>query len=446
MIAPDSRRIWRLTLGVLLGAMFGAGMIMLLLGSYLIREYRDMQVQNAAESGGLYVEGFLTPHAHEFFASGTLSDHSKAKLELLLARLPVAGHFEVMKIWDKNMQMIFSTDGYVEDEDEYPLDLKKALDGEIVVEVFADNDDHADAPIAPPYLEIHAPIYDVTNREIIAVGEVYQDATGFFRQRAVVEGSIWLALGLSSAIGLAGILALVATQRRTDLRHLAAVSAIAGQNRMLREEADQARIEASRTNEQLLNQIGAELHDGPIQMLSLMMLTLGKDAAQNGMAPRLTARELGTHVMQELRAISTGLVLPEIRDLSLEETLRLAVNRHEAFTGNTVAVALGDLPEQVDQGLKICCFRLVQEGLMNAHRHADGLGQRVTAAVSDNTLSVTISDEGRADRQAAEDGDGRVDGVGLRGVRQRLNVFRGTLDIRRKTAGGTELTARIPLS
>ncbi|MGB3278831.1 MAG: ATP-binding protein, partial [Pseudorhodobacter sp.] len=306
-----------------------------------------------------------------------------------------------------------------------------------------DNIRHPDAPLSPPYLEIHAPIYDLANKRIIAVGEVYQDATGFFRQRAVVERSIWLVLGLSSSAALAGILSLVAIQRRNHLRHLAKVSAIVGQNQLLREDADQARINANQTNEQLLNQIGAELHDGPIQMLSLMMLTLDKDKSEGRESPGLSARELGGHVMTELRAISTGVVLPEIRDLSLDDTLLLAVTRHEKFTGNKVGVTLTNLPDTVDQGLRICCFRLVQEGLMNAHRHAGGSGQQVRAAVSEDTLTIIVSDDGGKRVQESE--ESLTKGIGLRGVQQRLDVFRGTLDIQSKKGAGIEMTAKIPL-
>jgi signal transduction histidine kinase len=446
MLASESRRDWSLTLAVVGSTVLGAVLITIVLGLYLVRQYRELQLHSAAESGGLYVEGFLAPHAHEFFASGSLSDESKAKLEQLLERLPVAGRFDILKIWDKNGHMIFSTDGSVEDEDESAQDLKKALAGEIVVEVYTDSEEHPDAPISPPYLEIHAPIHDTLNRDIIAVGEVYQDATEFFRHRVIVERSIWLVLAISSAFGLSGVLVLIAAQRRAHLRHFAAASAIATQNHDLKVAADQARIEASRANEHLLNQIGAELHDGPIQMLSLMMLTLGKDGAEDQVPSGMTARELGNQVMTQLRAISTGLVLPEIRGLSLEATLRLAARRHEEFTGEKVEISTTDLPENVDPGLKICCYRLVQEGLMNAHRHAGGIGLRVSAAVSGNILSIVVSDDGTEGGRGTAEAEGQGGGIGLQGVRQRLAVFQGSLDIRRRESGGTDLTARIPLA
>ncbi|WP_050522088.1 sensor histidine kinase [Pseudorhodobacter wandonensis] len=444
MNASEARQNRRQMLGITLCAIVGAGMVMIFLGLYFTTEYRKLQLQHAAESGGLYVEGFLAPHAHEFFSEGALSVQSKEALESFLLRLPVAGHFDILKIWDLDGKMIFSTDGTVLDEDESPEDLRKALAGEIVVEVYTDNEDHPDTTIEPPYLEIHAPILDTTNSKVIAVGEIYQDATGFFRQRAIVETSIWVALGISSTIALVGLLLLVISQRAAHLRHVTEINAIARQNRVLKEAADRARNEASGANEKILNQIGADLHDGPIQMLSLLMLTLDRENSM-AMPLGLTKRELGDHVIEDLRAISTGLVLPEIRDLTLEATLRLATTRHEEFTGNKVDIVFENLPETVDQGLKICCYRLVQEGLMNAHRHASGAEQRVSATVSNNELLISVSDSGSVVLNRDE-GDKRPSrGIGLLGIRQRLDVFGGTLEIRQRETGGTELFAKIPL-
>ncbi len=331
-----------------------------------MHQYRVQQLQGAAAAGGLYVEGFLAPHAHEFFATQSLSAESKAKLEHLLQRQTISDNFAVLKIWDRSGKIVFSTDGTTEDEDENPVDLLRAQQGETVVEIFTDSAQDPDSSIAPPYLEIHAPILDLANSKIIAVGEVYQDATGFMRERAIVERSIWTVLAIFSVFGLCGLLLLIAMQRRTLLRHLDEVSAIAEQNQLLKDTANRSRIEASQSNEQLLNQIGSELHDGPIQMLALMLLMGGKTNDDAATPEGLTTNEIGNRVISELRAISTGLSLPEITDLSLQDVLLLAVSRHETFTGHKVETLFAALPDTIDQGLKICCYRFIQEGLTNS--------------------------------------------------------------------------------
>lgn len=435
----------RVILGISLGAVLGALVISMSLGSFLIRQYRTLQLQSAADAGGLYIEGFLAPHAHEFFSSQTLSDESKKKLEELLTRLPVIGHFELLKIWDRRGSMVYSTDGTTEDEDENPTDLQRALDGDIVVELYTEENPHPNTAIPLPFLEIHAPIMDKENREIIAVGEVYQDATAFFRQRAVVERSIWSALGLASAVAMLGVIAVVMTQRKANARQVAAVLAISRLNEALREAAVESRIEASRTNERLLNQIGAELHDGPLQMMSLLMLTLGTGRAQTKPPLGMEERDIAERVVSDLREISTGLVLPEISDLTLEAALGLAISRHREFTGHPVEVSFTDLPERVEEGLKICCYRMVQEGLMNSHHHAGGRDLRVLATATPGRLEITVRDGGAEAATQAKEPERHIGGIGLSGLRQRLKVFNGRLDVTERKGGGRDLTATIPL-
>jgi len=339
MLRNKYRRGRLLTAGQFVGAALGAELIMLLLGTYFVHQYREQQLQGAAMAGGLYVEGFLAPHAHEFFATQSLSAESKAKLGNLVQRQSVSGHFEVLKIWDRTGKFIFSTDGTTQDEDENSADIARSLKGEILVEIYTDSSENPDSPLQPPYLEIHAPIFDFTNNKIIAVGEVYQDATGFLRERAIIEWSIWTTLAAFSLLGLGGSMLLSAVQRKTMLEHLDEVSAIAQQNQLLKEAADRTRIEASQASEQLLNQIAAELHDGPIQMLSLMMLMDKPNTAKGTTADGMTSNEIGNRVISELRSISSGLSLPEITDMSLADVLLLAISRHEIFTGQKVDVA-----------------------------------------------------------------------------------------------------------
>ena len=116
------------------------------------------------------------------------------------------------------------------------------------------------------------------------------------------------------------------------------------QNRRLKRVADQARISANQSNEELLNLLGAEIHDGPIQMLALLMLINDKDDATMQKSAGMSRHELTENIMLELRQISTGLILPEIKGLPLKDALLLAVSRHEELTGAKVNVAFSDLP------------------------------------------------------------------------------------------------------
>jgi signal transduction histidine kinase len=92
---------------------------------------------------------------------------------------------------------------------------------------------------------------------------------------------------------------------------------MAAQNNQLRLEADKARLHASEANEQLLGRIGSDLHDGPVQLLSLATLRLSAGAPDLKLEDHPEILAIIREALSELRNISTGLSLPEIRAMTL---------------------------------------------------------------------------------------------------------------------------------
>jgi signal transduction histidine kinase len=178
------------------------------------------------------------------------------------------------------------------------------------------------------------------------------------------------------------------------------------------------------------------------------MLRLGKlkptgDETKDSKS-REAIKDLTSAVIQELRALSAGLVLPEISDLTVAETIRLAAERHENVSGTKVELILGDLSDSITVALKICLYRIVQESLTNSFKHAGGIGQRVEARMAGRTIVLTISDRGGgfSPDQSFENGGLRL---GLRGIRNRVLAFGGAANIRSDGAG-TIVDVEVPLS
>ena len=439
-ILPPKAFLWAPLTGA---AILGGTLIMLSLGLFLVDQNRKLQMNAAAETGALYVEGFLTPLAYDYLSSDHLTSEIEAGIQAIVDRVPTSTHFDALKIWDKSAALIVSSEGTEIDEDDHLYRVMTALDGQIVVEIHQEeNDPDARGPIEIPFIEIYAPIRDPRSQEIVAVGEIYQDATKLLYHRKVVERAIWLAIG-TSAIGLTAIVLLISANRRALMRQMQAVNRIATRNRQLQEDADAARLSASRSNEQLLNRIGAEIHDGPIQLLSLLMLKAGSGDAKPGNERVEALRDLGSRVMNELRNISADLILPELKDMSLAETLRLIVDRHQGDLGKPVTLTIGDLPEATDDALRICCYRVVQEGLSNAERHAGSENISVSATTEGKNLVIKVSDDGPAP-DIPPVLRGIRSGLGLLGIRHRLASFGGALTITPNPRGGTDLVACIP--
>ncbi|TIV05978.1 MAG: sensor histidine kinase, partial [Mesorhizobium sp.] len=125
--------------------------------------------------------------------------------------------------------------------------------------------------------------------------------------------------------------------------------------------------------------IGADLHDGPAQLVALAALRMDSPALVDP-ATSSTLREAeiaGIHktlgeAMREIRGICNGLVLPQIEAQAIADILRLAVAEHERRTSTNVLLTLPERLPELGTSEKISIYRFVQEGLNNAFRHGKG--------------------------------------------------------------------------
>jgi signal transduction histidine kinase len=119
-----------------------------------------------------------------------------------------------------------------------------------------------------------------------------------------------------------------------------------------------------------------------------------------------------------------------------------------SFAGVPVEVRILGEPRQLPAGVDVTAYRIVQEALTNALRHGDGRTAEVTIRYADTSLRVEVLTTGAsvltggpAPGPTANPGAGR----GLIGLRERVAVYGGDLDARRRLGGGYRVRARIPL-
>jgi two-component system, NarL family, sensor kinase len=155
-------------------------------------------------------------------------------------------------------------------------------------------------------------------------------------------------------------------------------------------------------------------------------------------------RELA-EALRELRIFTYLLHPPNLAKDGLQATLR---DFAEGFAGRTGLVARIRIPEEVDElspELQRAILRVVQEALTNVHRHADASHVSVNARIKSGRLVVRIRDNGHGIGGPARlDGSIRL-GVGVAGMRARLEQFGGGLRIRTGRSG-TCVVAMIPVT
>ncbi|MGO4388258.1 histidine kinase [Microvirga sp. 2YAF29] len=196
--------------------------------------------------------------------------------------------------------------------------------------------------------------------------------------------------------------------------------------------------------------IARELHDSTAQHLvaaNLGLASLERAVSQIPAARKVLAEveSLQTKALRELRIFTYLLHPPNLASDGLQATLR---DFAEGFASRTGLAAHIRVPEEVDDlppELQRTVLRVVQEALTNVHRHADASRVSVDARIRSGRLIARIRDNGHGMvGRDWPDGPIRL-GVGIAGMRARLEQFGGDLKI--KTGlGGTSVVAIVPVT
>jgi len=195
--------------------------------------------------------------------------------------------------------------------------------------------------------------------------------------------------------------------------------------------------------------LARELHDSLGQTLTALTnqlerlqqkLDAGEPASLAG--PVETARS----ALNEIRELSRLLRPPVLDDLGLTAALSWLTRTLEQRTGLHVDLALEGLQQRLDPDLETLVFRVVQEALTNVLRHASVDRAEVGISRIGTLLELRVSDSGKGfDPQSILAGGEASTGSGLRGMRDRLELFGGRLELFSSPGRGTLLTAEVPL-
>ncbi|MFF2452832.1 sensor histidine kinase [Isoptericola sp. NPDC058082] len=201
-------------------------------------------------------------------------------------------------------------------------------------------------------------------------------------------------------------------------------------DRARRAEAEQERrVAEARTAER--TRIAREMHDTLAHRLSLLAATAGAMEYRPDADPAQLAAAAGrvragvSDALEDLRQV-IRLLRAGPEDLGpvpgLDDVRRLVDDSRAAGTDVTYERTGDDNPPAA---VATAVFRVVQESLTNARRHAPGAAVRVTVSTAPGEVRVRVADDGAAPGAVAPDGVGT--GTGLVGLRERATLLGGTL-------------------
>jgi signal transduction histidine kinase len=423
-------------------------------GWWIPDRINDAVINNAAAGTVLYMDGLLGPFIPELSARQDLSMQSRVELDRLLKNARDDGKIVSIKVWRLDGTILYSSFAELIGKRFEPTDtFEQARNGGLGVsyDEAGRDEDAQEQKIGIPLLEVYTPVRDPATRQVIAISEFYADGSSLGRDITNATRLSWFIIGLAAAALLGALSFIVSkaseliTAQRVKLEYqVDELQGLLAQNQSLRNSLRLANENVAQINERVLQRVGADLHDGPAQMLAYAMLRmtpLKKLAADRpgGASAVQEMNKILSDALRDIRHLSTGLMMPELSKLSLAGAAKLAADLHSEYTDTSVDVRISLNREFNNEALKTCVYRFVQEGLSNAFKHAGGKGQYVELSWS-NGIVVRIVDAGGGMEHIA-DGKTRL---GLAGMRSRIEAIGGTLDIAPAGSSGTQLTAYFP--
>jgi signal transduction histidine kinase len=226
-------------------------------------------------------------------------------------------------------------------------------------------------------------------------------------------------------------------------------------NRLLFERIEtmsrQRRVLAARliaVQEEVLKSISRELHDEFGQILTAVGAMLAR-AERKGLPPDSPfrtelseVRQITQETLEKMRSLSQMLHPAVLDDYGLVKALEWSVGLFQKQTGIQTQVEVVGEPVRITGQSAIHCFRIVQEALNNAAKHAKTKTAEVTMTFGADTLTIRVRDHGIGIVQEQKH---KKPGLGLIAMQERAELLGGTLKVRPATDGGTTVTLMIPL-
>ena len=198
-----------------------------------------------------------------------------------------------------------------------------------------------------------------------------------------------------------------------------------------------------RAQEEERRRVARDLHDEVNQALTAILLRL--EALAHDMPPERLGdvtelKRLANQTMDELLNLARQLRPTALDDHGLLPAIEAQVRGFEERSGIRAQLQTSGDPSLLDEEKQTVIYRVAQEALANAGRHANASSVALALDVEGQTAELRIRDDGVGFDPVASRGDG----LGLDGMAERARLVGGELDLRSSPGSGTELTLRVP--
>ncbi|NEU30267.1 histidine kinase [bacterium LRH843] len=239
---------------------------------------------------------------------------------------------------------------------------------------------------------------------------------------------------------LAGQMSVVYNFLANDLKHVGEVIEDAREKKAFG-------LQIIEAQEEERKKLSREIHDGPAQMLANVLLRSelierisNERSVEEALEEIRNLRCMVKSSLKEVRRIIYDLRPMALDDLGLIPTLAKYLSTFEEHNNIMVSFQQFGRDQNLPKRFDIAIFRLVQETVQNAYKHADPKEIKVKIEFNPKKVIIIVKDDGKGfDPSVKKEGS-----FGLIGMKERVSMLKGKLTIQSKLNVGTTITVDIP--
>ncbi|WP_099159869.1 sensor histidine kinase [Virgibacillus ndiopensis] len=284
-------------------------------------------------------------------------------------------------------------------------------------------------------------VYERTHKMQTELAMLRQEEKGLREKRDELERRlISLDQTIERAEGLASKISVILTYLNDDFRQV---------NEMIEEakEKQEFGLKIIEAQEDERRKISREIHDGPAQMLANILLrselvdrTFREGSIEDAVKEIKSVRRMIRSSLYEVRRIIYDLRPMALDDLGLVPTIKKYLSTIEDYNKTKIEFVSMGSEKRLNQKYEIAFFRLVQESVQNAIKHASATLINVKLEIGKKRIVMTIKDNGKGFDPAMK----RDKSFGLMGMRERVEMLEGTLTIDSIIDEGTTILISVP--
>ncbi|OGO42771.1 MAG: hypothetical protein A2Z05_07640 [Chloroflexi bacterium RBG_16_60_22] len=309
----------------------------------------------------------------------------------------------------------------------------------------------------------------VRTGEVITTGDISRDSRFSSSTPKMTEGlQAFISVPLRSKEKILGVLNIASHDRRQfspeDVKLLEGIArqiTAATENARLHREVQQKEEIRGELLEDMFSiqeeerkRIARELHDETSQVIASLTASLEAATAMlpgDAEKPRAMlkkAQGLSINILDDVHKLIYDLRPSLLDDLGLEAAARWLTEVNLEAAGINVTFKTTGRQRRLAPGIEVTLFRVIQEAVNNIARHSRARNTSLSLQYRRNAIRVQVKDDGQGfDVEEAISSRERPRGLGLVGMKERVAIAGGTLDIRSDPVkGGTEIIIEIPLN